>query len=177
MTSTTERYRAAASQSASTVEKVADFWTQGSKKLTDYMPAGLPQVDLVPFVERYFEFVQRTVDISRDLTIKWAESAGMLSGVVREQAESTRDFAHEQAGKAERAAREQAELAEQAEKEMVREARKAEREQAKHAHDKARERYEGKTKAELSDLLDRRNLPKTGNVDELIERLVEADSK
>src|SRR5438874_1441899 len=45
MTSTTERYRAAASQSASTVEKVADFWTQGSKKLTDYMAAGLPQVD------------------------------------------------------------------------------------------------------------------------------------
>jgi hypothetical protein len=188
MTSTTERYRAATSQSASTVEKIADFWTQGSKRLTDYMPAGLPQVDLVPFVERYFEFVQRTVDISRDLTIKWAESAGMLSGVVREQAESVgglvreqaesaRDFAHEQAGKAERAAREQAELAEQAEKELVREARKAEREQAKHAHDKARERYEGLTKAELSDLLDKRDLPKTGNVDELIERLVEADSK
>ena len=31
MTSTTERYRAATSPSASTVEKVADFWTQGSK--------------------------------------------------------------------------------------------------------------------------------------------------
>ena len=97
MTSTTERYRAAASQSASTVEKVADFWTQGSKKLTDYMPAGLPQVNLVPFVERYFEFVQRTVDISRDLTIKWAESAGMLSGVVREQAESVSGLVREQA--------------------------------------------------------------------------------
>jgi lysyl-tRNA synthetase class I len=188
MTNTTERYRAAASQSASTVEKIADFWTQGSKMLTGYVPAGLPQVDLVPIVERYFEFVQRTVDISRDLTIKWAESAAMLSGVVREQAESVgglvreqaesaRDFAHEQAGKAERAAREQAELAEQAEKELVREARKAEREQAKHAHDKARERYESLTKAELSDLLDKRDLPKTGNVDELIERLVEADSK
>src|ERR1700760_4207170 len=166
MTSTTERYRAAASQSASTVEKAADFWTQGSKKLTEYMPAGLPQVDLVPFVERYFEFVQRTVDISRDLTIKWAESAVMLSGVVREQAESVSGLV-----------REQAEQAEQAEKELVREARKAEREQAKHAHDRARERYEGLTKAELSDLLDKRGLPKTGNVDELIERLVEADSK
>jgi hypothetical protein len=185
MTSTTERYRAAASQPASTVEKIADFWTQGSQKLTDYMPAGLPQVDLVPVVERYFEFVQRTVDISRDLTIKWAESAGMLSGavreqaesvggLVREQAESSRDFAHEQAGKAEQAAREQAE---KAEKELAREARKAEREQAKHDHDKARERYEGLTKAELSDQLGQRDLPKTGNVDELVERLVEADSK
>jgi hypothetical protein len=185
MTSTTERYRAAASQSAGTVEKIADFWTQGAQRLTDRMVPGLPQVDLVPVVERYFEFVQRTVDISRDLTLKWAEAAGTLSGAVREQAESVgslvreqagsaREFVHEQAGKAEQAAREQAG---QAEKELAREARKAEREQARHAHDKARERYEGLTKAELSDQLDQRDLPKTGNVDELVERLVQADSK
>jgi hypothetical protein len=133
MTSTTERYRTAASQSASTVEKIADSWTQRSQRLTDRMLPGLPQVNLVPMVERYFEFVQRTVDISRDLTLKWAEAAGTLSGAVREQ--------------------------------------------AKRAHDKARERYEGMTKAELSDLLDQRHLPKTGNVDELVERLVEADGK
>ncbi len=110
MTSTTERYRAAASQSAGTVEKIADFWTQGAQKLSDRMLPGLPQVNLVPMVERYFEFVQRTVDISRDLTLKWAEAAGTLSGavreqaesvggLVREQAESTRDFVHEQAGR------------------------------------------------------------------------------
>ncbi len=188
MTSTTERYRAAASQSASTVEKIADFWAQGSQRLTDRMLPGLPQVNLVPIVERYFDFVQRTVDISRDLTIKWAETAGTLSGAVREQAESvggrvreqaesTRDFVHEQADQAEQAAREQADKAEQAEKELAREARKAEREQAKHAHDQARERYEGLTKAELSDLLEQRHLPKTGTVDELVERLAEADGK
>jgi hypothetical protein len=177
MTSTTERYRAAASQPAGTVEKIADVWAQGTRKLTDRMLPGLPQVDLVPLVERYFELVQRTVDISRDLTLKWAEAAGTLSGTVREQAESVgglvrgqaesaRDFAHEQAGQAE-----------QAKQELAREARKAEREQARHAHDKARERYEGLTKAELSDQLGQRDLPKTGNVDELVERLVEADSK
>jgi hypothetical protein len=192
MTSTTQRYGAAASQSTSTAEKIADFWTQGPQKLSDYMLPGLPQVDLVPVVERYFEFVQRTADISRDLTvefvqrtldinrdltIKWAEAAGMLSGVVREQSESARDLVREQAGKAEQAFREQAHKAEQAEQELAREARKAEREQARHAHENARERYEGLTKAELSDLLDQRDLPKTGNVDELVERLVEADSK
>ena len=159
MTSTTERYRAAASKSAGTVEKIADFWTQGSKRLTDRMLPGLPQVDLVPMVERYFEFVQRTVDISRDVTLKWAQAAGTLSGTVREQAESV--------GK----------KAEQAGQDVAREARRVEREQAKRAHDKARERYEGLTKAELSDQLDKRDLPKTGNVDELVERLVEADSK
>ena len=188
MTSTTQRYRAAASQSASSAEKIADFWTQGSQRLSDYMLPGLPQVDLVPIVERYFELVQQTVDISRDLTLMWAEAAGTLSGaareqaesvrgLAREQAESTRDFVHEQASKAEQAARQQAEKAEQAEKELAREVRKAEREQAKDAHDQARERYEGLTKAELSDQLDHRHLPKTGNVDELVERLVEADSK
>jgi hypothetical protein len=185
MTSTTERYRAAASKSDGTAEKIADFWAQGSQKLSDYLPTGLPQFDLVPFVERYFDLVQRTVDISRDLTLKWAEAAGALSGVVREQAESVgglvreqagsaREFVHEQADKAEQAAREQAD---KAEKELAREARRAEREQARHAHDQTRERYEGLTKAELSDLLDQRKLPKAGNVDELVERLVEADSK
>ena len=166
MTSTTERYRAAASQSASTVEKIADLWAQGSQQLTDRMLPGLPQVNLVPIVERYFEFVQRTVDISRDLTLKWAEAAGTLSGTVREQAESVGGLVREQADKAE-----------QAKQELAREASKAEREQARHAHDKARERYEGLTKAELSDQLDKRHLPKTGTVDELVERLVEADSK
>jgi SAP domain len=144
MPSTTERYSAAASQSASTVEKIADFWTQGSRRLSDHMLPGLPQVDLVPVVERYFEFVQRTVDISRNLTLSWAEAAGTLSGAVREQAESMGGLV---------------------------------REQARRAHEEARQRYEGLTKAELSDLLDKRNLPKTGNVDELVERLVEADSK
>ena len=59
----------------------------------------------------------------------------------------------------------------------ARQARKAEREQARRAHKRARERYEGRPKAELSDQLAKRELPKTGNVDELIERLVEADSK
>ena len=51
MTSTTQRYRAAASQSASTAEKIADFWTQGSQRLSDYMLPGLPQVGLVPVVD------------------------------------------------------------------------------------------------------------------------------
>ena len=87
MPSTTERYSAAASQSASTVERIADFWSQGSQRLSDHMLPGLPQVDLVPVVERYFEFVQRTVDISRNPTLRWAEAAGTLSGAVREQAE------------------------------------------------------------------------------------------
>jgi hypothetical protein len=79
--------------------------------------------------------------------------------------------------KAEQAAREQAAKADQAEKELARQARQAGREQTRQAHERARQRYEGLPKAQLSDLLAKRDLPKTGNIDELIERLVEADSR
>jgi len=184
MTSMTRQYSSATSRARSAVDKTADFWTQGARTLTDRLP-GLPQIDLIPAVERYFDVVQQTVDINRRLTIKWAEAAGTLSemvrdraesagNLVREKAESAGDIVRDKAESAERTAREQAE---QAEKERAREARFAERQQARQAHDKARERYEGLTKAELSDQLAKRQLPKSGNVDELIERLVEADSK
>ena len=192
------------------------FWTRGARTVTDLVP-GRPRVDLVPAVERYFELVQRTVDINRRLTVRWAQAVGTLSGAVREKAESAGDLAREkaeaadnvmreqaekaqqavleqvkkaeqaekglaqaareQAEKAEKAARDQAQKAEQAEQGLARQARQAEREQARRAHKKARERYEGLTKAELSDQLAKRELPKTGNVDTLIERLVQADSK
>ena len=96
------QYSSATGRALSAVDKTTDFWTQGAQTLTDRLP-GLPQIDLIPAVERYFDFVQ--------------------------------------------------------------------------AHDKARERYESLTKAELSGQLAKRQLPKSGNVDELIERLAEADSK
>jgi hypothetical protein len=137
----------AASQARNAVDKTTDLWTQGTRGVTGLVPR-LPQIDLIPAVQRYFDVVQLTVDINRYLTVKWVQAAGRLTGVVREQAEK-------------------------AEQERAREARKAERQQAR----QARERYEGQTKAELSDQLAARDLPKTGNVDELIERLVEADTK
>jgi hypothetical protein len=133
--------------------------------------------------------VREKAESAGDLAREKAEAAG---NVMLEQAEKAQQTALEQAEKAERAeqalarqarqqaekaAREQAEKAEQAEQALALQARQADREQARRAHKRARERYEGRTKAELSDELAKRELPKTGNVDELIERLVEADSK
>jgi hypothetical protein len=160
------------------------FWTRGARTVTDLVP-GRPRVDLVPAVERYFALVQRTVDINRRLTVMWAQTVGTLSGVAREKAEPAGDLVREKADAADIVMREQAEKAQQAaleqakqaEKGLARQGRQAEREQARRVHKKARERYEGLTKAELSDQLAKRELPKTGNVDALIERLVEADSK
>jgi hypothetical protein len=170
----TRQYRAPADRARNAAGETADF--------------RVPRVDLVSAVERYFELVQRTVDINRRLAVRCAEAVGTLSGVVREKAQSTGDLVREkaeaadnlmreQAEKAQQAALEQTEKAEQAEKGLVRQARQAQREQARRAHKRARDRYEGLTKAELSDQLAKRELPKTGNVDALIERLVEADSK
>ena len=207
MTSMTRQYSAVASQASEAVEKAADSWVQGVRKVADRFPT-LPQVDLVPAVEHYFDFVQWALDLNRGITIRWAQAAGTLSGAVREQAESAGQVALEraesvgdvvreraesfeqaatrqaeqaeqatarQAEQAEQAAARQAEQARQAEEELAREARRLEREQARKAHQRARERYEGQTKAELSEQLAQRDLPKTGTVDELIERLVEAD--
>ena len=187
MTSVTRQYSAVASQASQAVEKAADSWTQGVRRLAALAP-GVPEVDLVPAVERYFDFVQRAVDINRGITLKWAQAAGKLTGVAREQtqsaghavrerAESMGDVVRERAGSFEQAAAGQAEQAEQIQHEVAREARNLERARARQAHQQARERYEGLTKAELSDLLAKRGLPKTGTVNELVERLVQADGR
>jgi len=186
MTNMTRQYTTAASHARNAVDKTADAWTEGARTVTGRLP-GLPQLDLVPAVERYFDLVQRTVDLNRRLAVRWAEAAATLSGVVREKAgpagdvmrekaEAAGNVAREQAAKAEQAAREQAAKADQAEKELARQARQAQREHARQAHQRARQRYEGLPKAQLSDLLAKRDLPKTGTIDELIERLAEADS-
>ena len=130
MKSMTRQYSAAASHARNAVEKTADVWTEGARTVTGRI-SGLPRVDLVPAVNDYFDFVQRTVDINRRLAVRWAEVAGTLSGVVREKAgsagdvvrdkaEAAGDIAREQAENAERAVREQAAKAEQAQKELGR---------------------------------------------------------
>jgi hypothetical protein len=177
MANITRQYSTAASQASGATERAADFWTQGVGKLADRLPALLPQIDLVPAVERYFDFVQRAVTMNRSIAVEWAQAVGALSGAARERAASAGEVVRERAESFERAASEQAEKAEKAQEDLAREARRIERQNAREAHEKARARYEGMTKAELSDLLAKRDLPKTGNVDELVERLVEADAK
>jgi RimJ/RimL family protein N-acetyltransferase len=93
-----------ATRARSTVEKAADLWAQGVRKLIDqtYMFPPLPQAGLIPAVERYFEFLQRMAEMNRDLTVEWVQAASALSGVAREQApaEPAGDVAREQAATA-----------------------------------------------------------------------------
>lgn len=190
MSTSTETYTAAATQAREATEKTVETFKQGVHKFTEQanVVAKLPTVDLTQPVARYFDYVQKSIDFNRDLATKWAELVSSLSGTVREQAEKVggivkdqtdvvADLTVAQAEKAEDVAREQAAQVEEAKKEQEKQAKAAERAAAKQAKEQARERYEGLTKAELSELLTERELPKSGNIDELIERLVTSDSE
>ena len=72
----------------------------------------------------------------------------------------------------------QGEKADRAEKELAREARKTERDQARQAHGTRPGRAESAApRTRLTDLLAKRELPKSGDIDQLIERLIKANSK
>jgi SAP domain len=172
MPTTTKPYAVAAGQARTAVERTADIWAQGARTLTGILP-GIPQLDLVPAVERYFDFVQHTVEVNRDFALRWARAASWVSGTVHDQAETAKQAAREKAGQASEMAKEEAAKAEH---DFVAEAQRAERERARREYASARERYESMTKAELSDQLAERDLPKTGDKEELVERLVEADT-
>jgi hypothetical protein len=185
---TSGAYTAAAGQAREATTKTVETFRQGIDTEQANVFAKLPAVDLTQPVARYFEYVQKSIDFNRDLLTKWAELVTSLSGTVREQAEKATDIvkdqtnavaglAVKQAEQAEDIANEQANLAEEAKKEQEKAAKAAERAAVKQAKEQAREPYEGLTKAELADILAERELPKSGTVEELIERLVSADSE
>ena len=95
MESMTRQYSTVASQASDATEKAADFWTQGVGKLAGRLPALLPQVDLVPAVERYFDFVQRAVTMNRSIAVEWAQAVSALSGAARERAASASEVVRE----------------------------------------------------------------------------------
>lgn len=164
----TESYTAVVDQARSATEKSVEIWKQGAKTLTNNagVVSQLPKLDLTQSMERYFEWVQQTFDANHELALKWAAAATSISDIVREQAENFGNIVREQFESVAQVATEQAGVVEQIAKK-----------QAKQVHENAREQYQGLTKSELAELLVERDLPKTGNVDELIERLVIADGK
>ena len=181
MTST-ETYTSAATQAREATEKSVEAFRNGAKSFTEQLDAvKLPTVDLTKSVTRYFEYVQKAVDLNRDLTTTWAEMVTSLAGSVREQAEKVGHVVEEQTGNISDLTVKQAEKAEQAAKDQadtVEQAKRAQVDEIEEANAAAaREPYDGLTKAELGDLLTERGLPRTGNLDDLIARLVSADSE
>jgi hypothetical protein len=192
MTSATD-YTAATRNAKELLTSTLDSWKDGVSSVTEQfrtLPtvSSLPQLDVTDAVERQYSFIKQLVDLNHQYARQLAEVATTfsdvtrqqiesVSGAVRDQLQSVSDVARNGVDTVEKAAREQAEQVEQAERQQARDAAKAERQERKAAQDKAREQYQGLTKAELTELAAQRELPKTGTVDELVERLVEADTK
>jgi methyl-accepting chemotaxis protein len=173
MTST-EPYIAAAAQARKVTEKSIQAWRDGAKTFTDQLDrVRFPTVDLTDPVARYFDSVQRAVDFNRDLATRWAELVTTLSGSVREQAAKVTGIVNDQTNTIADLTVKQAEKAEEIAKKQADTVEHAKKDQAQ----QAREPYEGLTKAELIGQLTERGLPKSGTVDDLIERLVSADSE
>ena len=186
-------YAATTRNAQAALTTTLDHWKDGVNSVTEQFRAfptigNLPQVDVTEAVERQFAFIQQIVDLNHQYARQLAEVANTLTGatrsqiesvgsVVRDQVATISDVARNGADTVEQAAQEQADQVEQAERQQARDAAKAERAERKEARDKAAVRYEGLTKAELSEQAAKRDLPKTGTVDELIDRLVEDDAK
>ena len=130
------------------VGKTTEKWQQRSQEVTDKadpLVQQLPTVDLTKGVERYFEFVQKAVDINRELATNWADAVNSLSGVLREQTEKTdqlvtdqtekaRDLITEQADKVESATREQTDKVESATREQADKVEQTEKTLARQDH-------------------------------------------
>ncbi|MCW2697063.1 MAG: DNA-binding domain protein [Modestobacter sp.] len=192
MTSTTD-HAETARRVENAFTSTLDTWKNSLNSVTDQFRAlptvpAVPQLDATEVVERQFSFIKQVVDLNHDYARKLAEVANTLTGVTRQQIESVTTVVRDQAQGLADAARtgvdnleqtvaDQADQAEKAEREARAEAAKAERVERKKAQDDARARYEGLTKVELADEAGKRNLLKTGTVDELVARLVEDDTK
>jgi hypothetical protein len=181
MTSATD-YAATAHNAQAALTTTLDQWKRGVSSVTDQFRSfptfgNLPKVDVTEAVERQFAFIQRIVDLNHSYARQLAEVANTLAGVTRSQLESVGSVVRDQVTSVSDVARTSADAAEEVAREEAKEAAKAARATRKEASDKARARYEDLSKAELSDEAAKRDLPKTGTVDELVGRLVEADTK
>jgi hypothetical protein len=186
-----DQYTDTARRTETAAATVTDTWAENIKRAGDqFRTPTLPRLPTDPaaFVEQWFEFADRLTKVNREYALHLSSVVNELGGAVRQhreglgeavrdQVQSVSHATQDQLEKAADAEREQVERAEQAEREQAREARAAERQKARQERRAAQERYQGLTKGELSDELAQRELPKTGTVDELVERLVNADTK
>lgn len=136
--STNGAYAAAATQTREATEKSVEVFKNTAKTFTDQLDQfKLPAFDLSEPVARYFEYLQKAVDLNRDLATKWAELVTTLSGSFREQAEKVTDIVKDQTDIVADLTVKRAEKAEQTAKEQTDKVGQAKREQEAKIEDSA----------------------------------------
>ena len=73
---------------AEATDKTVDTFKQGARAMTDRLDflATMPSFDFVEPVERYFDYLQKAVDLNREMLVRWAELASQMSGTLRDEA-------------------------------------------------------------------------------------------
>ncbi len=160
-----------------TIRQSQEAWTGALETITQNVQNAFGQsgksfgvTDPNAAIDQVFDFWKQTLESQREIAKQLIGLSVAAGQKVREQTESVGTAIREQAESAGTAIREQSESVARASREQAEAAEKAER-------DRAAQKYEPLTKEALQDELGRRNLPKTGNVDELRDRLIEDDNK
>jgi hypothetical protein len=137
-----------------------ETWTNGVQKAFGASPVvPFRTTDPVATIDQLFDFAEKALQVQREFVKNLVSATASVGQAVRHQAESAGDAVRTQAESTGRLIREHNDAVAQA------------------ATDQIADKYGDKTKAELQDELARRDLPKTGNVEELRNRLVEDDQK
>jgi hypothetical protein len=171
----TETYSNRVRQAQETFTGAAEARLRGAKAIISLVPTpgnGLlsPRDALGQNRRIAKRLVDVNVEYAKDLAGAVRKHMTGLASVVKDEVVTTGKLANEQAAKIEDAAIDQAEELAKAERAAARRAKKA-------SLDAAAERYQDMTKVELSEELASRDLPKTGNVDELRDRLMANDAE
>jgi ElaB/YqjD/DUF883 family membrane-anchored ribosome-binding protein len=171
-------------QYTNTLRQTQEAWVGALESYTTSIQKAFGQpvnpfvfVDPAEAIDQVFDFWEKTLEVERELTKTIARATITVGQAVRDQAESVNEAVREQVESVTVAVREQAESVTEAAREQVEAAGKFVRDAEKAAHEKAAEKYDDLTKVELQEELASRDLPKTGNVDELRQRLIEDDQQ
>jgi hypothetical protein len=133
-----------------------ESWTKSVREAFTQTPASpFGVVDPSVAIDQFFDFAQKTLDAQRQVAKSIASASLSVGQALRQQGESAAEAVRQQAD----AARWQAESTREA------------------AREQAAAKYGDLTKADLQEELERRDLPKSGNVEELRQRLVDDDLK
>jgi hypothetical protein len=147
---------------------VTDSWTQTMQRMFTKAPGGsIGAFDVNRAVDSWFDFAESLLAVQREYVKNIARAATSIQSTISEQAEHVGGAVRRQADTTIKVVREQANQAQQ-----------TARAEAKRGESDARERaansYSDMTKTQLQEQLAEQDLPKTGTVEELRERLVDA---
>jgi len=167
-----QQYAEVTTGALTAIERSAELWKQGATRLTEQVEvvSKLPMPDFAEAMNRYFEYLQQGIEINRDFAKRWTGAMTTFSDVLQAQTTSVGDPI--------RGHREAITEWITGEADTVQKSAKAQVDAISAAkRDQAEARYDGLSKAELSELLAQRDLPRNGTNDELVARLVEADTQ